>query len=62
MIPKKHVGAFFIIKNQFILRSCHINDVEVYGDFRIYPRSHDEIWQGEFAKKYYDTLEEPLEN
>lgn len=47
------VGLFFIVCNDLLLHSCEFAESEPYGDFLNYPLSHDEIWRGNYQKKYH---------
>lgn len=49
---KNQVCLFFFIKGCFLIHGCEINEAENYGDFMIYPQSHFEIWQEEYADRY----------
>jgi len=39
-----HVGIFWLIKGKVIIYSASLNDAEDCGDFKIHPRSHEEVW------------------
>ncbi len=44
------VGLFFFIGGKFLLHFCRLEQAERYGDFLVYPHSHDEIWQRDYRK------------
>ena len=49
---KCDVCLFFYIHGQFVLHGCSLEEAEHYGDFLIYPESHFEVWEKNYAKKY----------
>lgn len=46
------VGIFFVVNNQVLLHTCKLAEAEKYGDFLNYPKSHMEIWDMYYYKKY----------
>lgn len=46
------VGLFFYVDGQLLLHSCPLESAEKYGNFLIYPASHDEIRETDYRKKY----------
>lgn len=50
--PMDTVGIFFYAKDRLIFHKCMLKDAEEYGDFLIYPYSHDEIWEKHYKKIY----------
>ena len=51
-MKKNKVCVFFYVNGQFLIHGCELKDAEVYGDFLIYPKSHFEIWERRYAKRY----------
>lgn len=49
---EKQVGLFFYVRGQWLFHSCSLDEAETYGDFLIYPRSHMEVWEENYFKKY----------
>lgn len=46
------VGLFFVVNNKLLMHSCSLKEAELYGDFLNYPRSHMEIWDENYYRKY----------
>ena len=46
------VGIFFVVNNRLLLHSCSLEEAEKYGDFLNYPKSHMDIWEEFYYKKY----------
>ncbi len=46
------VGIFFYCENALEMFTLSMEDAEEYGDFRIYPYSHYEIWEKYLRVKY----------
>ena len=46
------VGLFFVVKGRVILYACQLSRAERYGDFLIYPLSHDAIWEAKHRAQY----------
>lgn len=51
-MTKQFVGLFFYCREKLEVFSIPIEHAEKYGDFLIYPYSHDEIWEKYLRKKY----------
>jgi len=49
---ESRVGLFFYIHGRFFVHSCPLHEAEEYGDFLIYPKSHDQIWRRYYAAGY----------
>lgn len=49
---KKFVGIFFYCEKKLELFTLEMEETEEYGDFCIYPYSHDEIWEKYLRLKY----------
>jgi len=47
-----HVGLFFVVKGRLLLHICPMDRAERYGDFWIYPRSHDLVWERTYRPTY----------
>lgn len=46
------VGLFFFVEGKFLFSACNINNAEDYGDFKVYPKSHNDIWNAKYYDKY----------
>ena len=46
------VCLFFYVNGQFLIHGCELKDAETYGDFLIYPGSHFDVWESNYAKRY----------
>jgi len=46
------VGLFFYVDGRFLVHTCDLNKAEDYGEFKIYPYSHNSIWNRRYAKKF----------
>lgn len=46
------VGIFFVVNNQVLMHNCKLTEAEKYGDFLNYSKSHMEIWDRYYYKKY----------
>lgn len=51
-MENKFVGIFFYCNGKMELFKVDVDLAEDYGDFRIYPYSHDEIWEKNLRMKY----------
>lgn len=51
-MKKEFVGIFFYCEKELELFSLSLEDAEDYGEFCIYPYSHDEIWEKYLRVKY----------
>lgn len=47
-----YVGIFFYIKDKLYLHTCILAEAESYGDFLVFPYSHDQIWRECYQKIY----------
>ena len=47
----EQVGLFFVVNGNILFHGCSLNEAENYGDFKIFNRSHLEIWD-----EYYFSL------
>ena len=47
-----NVCLFFYVNGEFLVHGCVLDKAEKYGDFLIYPDSHFDIWDQNYAKKY----------
>ncbi len=46
------IGLFFIVAGSLFLRSLRMEQAEHYGQFRIYPHGHDDIWEQSHRSAY----------
>lgn len=46
------VGLFFYVNGSLLMQTCSLKKAEKYGDFLVYPYSHDEIWTKLHQKKH----------
>lgn len=49
---EQQVGLFFVVKGNILFHGCSIEEAENYGDFKIYNKSHFEIWDENYYRKY----------
>ena len=47
------VGIFFWVNDEFLFHGCKVEAAEEYGDFRVYDKSHFEIWDEFYFQKYH---------
>jgi len=53
MEPKEpEIGLFFFVKGRFLFHGCPLSRAEPYGDFLVYPRSHDALWERCYHHRY----------
>lgn len=48
-----HVGIFFYTAGQFLFHGCDLSGAEIYGGFKVYSRSHFEVWDDYYFKNYH---------
>lgn len=48
----KTVCVFFFVQKEFLVHSSPLTQAEEYGDYLVYPKSHFEIWDNYYYKKY----------
>lgn len=46
------VSLFFYVNGKFLLHKCDNDRTEKYGDFLNYPKSHMDIWEEFYYRKY----------
>lgn len=51
-MAEQFVGIFFCCREKLEVFSLSLEQAEHYGDFLIYPYSHDEIWEKHLRSKY----------
>ncbi len=47
------VGLFFVINGKILLYKCKLDKAEKSGHFFNYPKSHMEVWDKYYYKKYH---------
>lgn len=57
MKRKGKVGPFFYVNQVVVAQDLDLNNAEIYGDFRISPVSHLEMWD----KKYEGIYRKPYD-
>jgi hypothetical protein len=45
-----HVGIFWVTNDKLLLDTTTLSEAEDYGDFKIHPRSHADVW-GQFQQR-----------
>ena len=49
---EQQVGLFFVVNGNIFFHGCSLTEAENYGDFKIYNRSHFEIWEKCYFENY----------
>ena len=49
---KPFVALFFVVDGKTLLHRCRLENAEHYDDVRNYPRSHMDVWEKHYEKKY----------
>lgn len=46
------VGLFFVVNGKILFHGCELDKAQNYGDFKIYDKSHYDVWEKHYYKRY----------
>lgn len=52
IVDKAGPALFFYVDGELLFHGCALGEGEAYGDFINYPKSHSEVWEKNYEKRY----------